>query len=65
MAQMIEELSCYFRGWRGYFGYCGTPSVLKQLDSWVRRRVPRAFWWQWKTRHGRQTGAAARDVGSR
>ena len=26
-------------GWRGYFGFCQTPSVLEELDSWVRRRL--------------------------
>lgn len=53
MKQMIEELSRYLRGWRGYFGFCETPSELENLDSWVRRRVRRGFWWQWKTRRKR------------
>jgi RNA-directed DNA polymerase len=73
MKQMIQELSQYLRGWRGYFGFCETPSELENLDSWVRRRVRRAFWWQWKTRRKRlaellRLGAnpdlAARAVGS-
>jgi RNA-directed DNA polymerase len=33
MEQRIEELTQYLRGWRGYFGFCETPSVLEQLDS--------------------------------
>jgi RNA-directed DNA polymerase len=53
MEQMTEELSRYLRGWRGYFGFCETPSVLQALDSWIRRRVRRAFWWQWKTNRKR------------
>jgi len=53
MKQMISELSRYLRGWRGYFGFCETPAELENLDSWVRRRVRRAFWWQWKTRRKR------------
>ena len=36
---MIEPLSEYLRGWRGYFGHCQTPSVLAELDSWIRRRL--------------------------
>jgi RNA-directed DNA polymerase len=73
MEQMIEELSRYLRGWRGYFGFCETPAELENLDSWVRRRVRRGFWWQWKTRRKRlaeliRLGArpelAARTVGS-
>src|SRR6267378_1089286 len=48
MKQVMEELARYLRGWRGYFGFCETPSVLKRLDSWVRRRVRCAFWRQWR-----------------
>jgi Group II intron, maturase-specific domain/Reverse transcriptase (RNA-dependent DNA polymerase) len=39
MEQVMEELAPYVRGWRGYFGFYETPSGLKQLDSWIRRRV--------------------------
>lgn len=49
MEQVTAELARYVRGWRGYFGFCETPSVLRRLDSWVRRRVRCAFWRQWKT----------------
>jgi RNA-directed DNA polymerase len=49
MERMIEELSRYLRGWRGYFGFCETRGELENLDSWVRRRVRRGFWGQWKT----------------
>ena len=49
MKQRIEELTQYLRGWRGYFGFCETPSVLEQLDSWVRRRLRCAYWVEWKT----------------
>src|SRR6266704_2302071 len=44
MKQVMEELARYLRGWRGYFGFCETPSVLQGLDAWVRRRVRCAFW---------------------
>ena len=30
--QMTKELASYLRGWKGYFGYCQTPSV---LHSWI------------------------------
>src|ERR1700694_6010909 len=49
MKQVMEELATYLRGWRGYYGFCETPSVLRLLDSWIRRRVRCAFWRQWKT----------------
>jgi len=46
---IIQELTIYLRGWAGYFGYCETPSVLKLLDGWVRRRLRSYMWKQWKT----------------
>src|ERR1700689_1915958 len=49
MKQRIEELTQYLRAWRGYFGFCETPSVLKHLDSWVGRRLRWAYWVEWKT----------------
>jgi hypothetical protein len=37
LAQTSKELSTYLVGWRGYFGFCQTPSVLRALDEWIRR----------------------------
>ena len=74
MKQVMEELARYLRGWRGYFGFCETPSVLQGLDAWVRRRVRCAFWRQWKTdrkrfaelvRRGVSEELAAKTAGSR
>jgi RNA-directed DNA polymerase len=48
LEQMTKELAAYLRGWKGYFGYCQTPSVLKTLDQWIRRRLRSAIWKQWK-----------------
>jgi hypothetical protein len=33
LAQIVKELSVYLIGWRGYFGFCQTPSVLRSLTS--------------------------------
>ena len=41
--RMTDQLSVYFRGWIGYFGACETPSVLRGLDEWVRRRLRSAM----------------------
>jgi RNA-directed DNA polymerase len=49
VGKRIEELRRYLVGWRGYYGFCQTPSVLAALDSWVRRRLRCIFWIQWKT----------------
>src|SRR5580704_9164586 len=62
MKTVMEELAQYIRGWRGYFGFCETPSVLQHLDSWVRRRVRCAFWRQWKTGRKRYAELVKRGV---
>ena len=49
LLRVIGELGSYLIGWRGYFGHCQTPSVLRDLDSWVHRRLRSYAWKQWKT----------------
>ena len=39
MAERVRRLKIYLTGWRGYFGFCETPSVLRDLDSWIRHRL--------------------------
>jgi group II intron reverse transcriptase/maturase len=39
LAQIIEELGEYLRGWMGYYRLVETLSVLKELDGWIRRRL--------------------------
>src|SRR5713101_5886531 len=48
LSQVAKELSCYLIGWRAYFGFCETPSVLRDLDHWIRRRLRAIAWKQWK-----------------
>ena len=50
LEQMTKELADYLRGWKGYFGYCQTPSVLHGLDQWIRRRLRSVIWKQRKRR---------------
>jgi RNA-directed DNA polymerase len=49
LAAMVRELMEYIRGWMGYYRYCQTPSVLTNLDSWIRRRIRCFIWKKWKT----------------
>jgi len=49
LRDVISELNSYLNGWRGYFGFCETPSVLRELDGWIRRRLRCYLWKQWKT----------------
>ncbi len=46
--RMIGELRRYMIGWRGYFGFCETPSILSTLDGWTRRRLRCFLWKQWR-----------------
>ena len=50
LQQMAKELASYLRGWKSYFGYCQTPSVLHGLDQWIRRRLRSVIWKQRKRR---------------
>jgi len=63
LERMVEELSRYLRGWRGYFGFCETSSVLQNFDSWVRRRLRSVVWKRWKRGRKRFAELRARGVG--
>lgn len=74
LAHVIGDLRRYLIGWRGYFGFCETPSVLQSLDRWLHRRLRSYAWKQWKTgkrrfKELRQLGVgkdlAAQTAGSR
>lgn len=70
---VIGELTRYLRGWLGYFGFCETQSVLRDLESWLHRRLRALMWKRWKRgtvrfRELRQRGVsrnlAAQSAGS-
>ena len=64
LTRMTTELARYINGWRGYFGFCQTPSVLQRLEQWTRRRFRLVAWKQWKTRQRRFTELANRGTAS-
>jgi len=49
LVHVVRELRSYLLGWRGYFGFCQTRSVLRDFDSWIHRRLRSYAWKQWKT----------------
>ena len=63
LPQIVKELSIYLIGWRGYFGFCETPSVLRELDQWIRRRLRAIAWKQWKRGPARFAELRRRGVG--
>jgi RNA-directed DNA polymerase len=61
LPQLISPLARYLIGWRGYFGFCQTPIVVRNLDAWIRRRLRMYIWRQWK--NGRTRYAQLRRLG--
>ncbi len=60
---LMKQVGQYLRGWRAYFGYCQTPSVLETLDQWIRRRLRLYLWKQWKRGPRRFAELRQRGVG--
>lgn len=63
LRQIVEPLSEYLRGWRGYFGHCQTPSVLAALDEWIRRRLRCVVLSHWPRGRRRFAELTKRGVG--
>jgi RNA-directed DNA polymerase len=63
LERMVAELAAYLRGWRNYFGFCQTPSVLLGLEQWLRRRLRAVLWKQWKRGRTRFAELRKRGVG--
>jgi RNA-directed DNA polymerase len=62
LRRMMEELTGYLRGWINYFGFCERRTELRDLDSWIRRRLRCAAWHQWKTGRRRYRELRRRGV---
>src|SRR6516225_5719244 len=63
LRQMVKEIATYLRGWLGYFGDCQTPSVLQDLETWLRRRLRSVVWKQWKRGRTRFRELRKRGIG--
>jgi len=50
----IDDLRRYLVGWKAYFSFAEVRSVLKELDSWIRRRLRCYLWKQWGRRGYRE-----------
>ena len=48
MEDIVSEINRYTRGWTAYFRLATTPSVYKELDEWMRRRLRQMQWKRWK-----------------
>jgi RNA-directed DNA polymerase len=48
IAQMVQALRNYLRGWQSYFGIVETPQALTRLDQWIRHRLRAVHLKQWR-----------------
>ena len=62
LAHVVSDLTKFIRGWIGYFGFCEARYVLRDLDSWVRRRLRCFIWKKWKTFKRRRRGLMERGI---
>jgi RNA-directed DNA polymerase len=65
LEEMVKQLAIYLCGWREYFGFCQTSSILQRFDEWVRRRLRARVWKQWKRGRRRFAELRKRGVGKR
>ena len=48
MEERLKKLRPYLIGWMNYFRVTQAPSVLEELDGWIRRRLRACLLKQWK-----------------
>jgi RNA-directed DNA polymerase len=46
---VIEEINRFTRGWVGYFQLSRVQQQFDTLDQWLRRRLRKILWEQWRT----------------
>lgn len=47
-AKRKKEINQYIRGWINYFKMADMKTLLKNMDTWYRRRLRMCIWKQWK-----------------
>ncbi|ABZ83631.1 reverse transcriptase (RNA-dependent DNA polymerase) [Heliomicrobium modesticaldum Ice1] len=62
MEDRLDTLNQYLKGWMGYFRLIDTPSVLKELDEWLRRRLRMCLLKQWKRPKTRRRNLVALGI---
>ncbi|HVZ38462.1 MAG TPA: group II intron maturase-specific domain-containing protein [Candidatus Kapabacteria bacterium] len=45
---VIATVAVYLRGWLGYYRKAEERKVFEDLDQWLRRKLRRIVWKQWK-----------------
>ena len=62
IGRLIGDLTPQLRGWVAYFRLSETKGVFEDLDQWVRRKLRRVLWKQWKRPLTRARQLARRGV---
>lgn len=61
----IARIARYTQGWVAYFGFCETPSIFRELDGWIRRRLRFLIWQSWRTGKNRYAELRRRGINPR
>ena len=51
--RVIEDINLFTRGWFGYFRMSEVKQTFHVLDQWIRHRLRKILWLQWKTPRNR------------
>jgi len=62
IGRLIRDLTPQLRGWVAYYRLSEVKGVFEQLDQWVRRKLRRVLWKQWKRPRTRARELARRGV---
>jgi len=62
IGRLIRDLTMQLRGWIAYYRLSEVKGVFEQLDQWVRRKLRRVLWKQWKRPRTRARELAKRGV---
>jgi group II intron reverse transcriptase/maturase len=64
LGEIVQDLSEYLIGWKGYFRLAQTPRVMNDLDEWIRHRLRAIQLKQWKRGRTAYRELAARGLSS-
>ena len=62
ISKVIEELSPKLRGWSNYFKLAEVKNIFESLDDWIRRKLRRIIWKQWKRPYTRAKNLMKRGL---
>ncbi len=62
MAIRLAALNRFLMGWSAYFALAETPSVFREFDEWLRRRLRQVRWKEWKRFAARRRNLVALGI---